>query len=353
LGFSVAGILALLLIYPLRNDEKNKWINGYSRFFYFALLPLLVMLGFAISKRIKAYGITELRYFVLLLALWLLLAAVYFLASRKKNILLIPLSLCLFAFFSSFGPWGVFSVSRYSQLHRLQGLLEKNGFFKEGKVVNSTARLSFTDRKEISSTTEYIVGTHGYESLQPWFRENLDSMMRHDSLMGKYEERERAEAVLRIMHVSYASRYEDSVTGGGFSVYTQGDSTALSTDGLSYLIPDLDIAAGNDAAEHRYRLGKHSVVFSLDSSLNQLHIIFSGGAQASARDSAVVALLPLFQDSTITFEYGTRLALEKTTLPIHCPRANGKLIITSFNGVRRDKELHVTDLRAYLLLGPL
>jgi len=317
------------------------------------LLPLLVMLGFAISKRIKAYGITELRYFVLLLGLWLLLAAVYFLASRKKNILLIPLSLCLFAFFSSFGPWGVFGVSKYSQLHRLQGLLEKNGLFKEGKVVNRPAKLSFADRKEISSTTEYIVVTHGYESLQPWFRENLDSMMRRDSLMGKYEERERAEAVLRIMHVSYASRYEDSVTGSGFSVYTHGDSTALSTEGLPYLIPDLDIAIGNDAGDQRYHVGKHSVAISLDSSLNQLHVIFSGGAQASAKDSAVVALQPLFQDSTRTFEYGTSMPLSKMILSFHCPWGNGKLVVTSASGIRRDRDMHVTDLRAHLLLGPL
>ena len=48
LGFSVAGILALLLIYPMRNDEGNKWINVYSRFFYFALFPLLALLALAI-----------------------------------------------------------------------------------------------------------------------------------------------------------------------------------------------------------------------------------------------------------------------------------------------------------------
>jgi len=354
LGFSVAGILALLLIYPLRNDEKNKWINGYSKFFYFALLPLLVMLGFAISKRIKAYGITELRYFVLLLALWLLLAAIYFLASRKKNILLIPLSLCLFAFLSSFGPWGVFGVSKYSQLHRLQGLLEKNGILKEGKITNSPAKLSFVDRKEISSTTEYLVGTHGYEGLQPWFRENLDSIMRRDSLMGKYEERERAEAVLRLMHISYTSRYDDSVTGGGFSIYSGRDDVVLSTEGLPYLIPNFYISIGSDPADQRYHVGKNSIALSLDSSLSQLHITFSGATQTLAKDSAcVIELQSLFKDASVTLEYGTRFPLEKMILPIRCPRGNGKLILTSINGIRRDQGLHVTDLRGYLLLGPV
>ncbi|MBK8672285.1 MAG: DUF4153 domain-containing protein [Bacteroidetes bacterium] len=31
LTFSVFGILALLLIYPLRNDEKHLWIKSYFR----------------------------------------------------------------------------------------------------------------------------------------------------------------------------------------------------------------------------------------------------------------------------------------------------------------------------------
>ncbi|HVU54858.1 MAG TPA: DUF4153 domain-containing protein [Puia sp.] len=355
LGFSVAGILALLLIYPLRNDENNKWINSYSRFFYFALLPLLVMLGFAISKRIRAYGITELRYFVLLLALWLLLMAMYFLFSRKKNIVLIPLTLCFFAFASSFGPWGVFNVSRYSQQHRLQGLLEKNGFFKDGKVISSKSKLSTEDRREISSTTEYIVGTHGYESLQPWFRENLDSLMRKDSLMGKYEERERAEAILKLMHISYASRYYDDVAGEtSFAIMPENDDQVLPTDGLPYMIPAFYLAVGNgqESVTERYQVGKYSVALFLDSSLNQVRMAFAEGAQAEVKDGAcVVELKPLLKAPAEGVQYNTTLPVEKRTLPIHCAGWDGKLIVTSMNGTRRDSVLHVAYLRGYLFLG--
>jgi hypothetical protein len=355
LGFSVAGILALLLIYPLRNDENNKWINGYSRFFYFALLPLLAMLGFAISKRIKAYGITELRYFVLLLALWLLLMALYFLFGRKKNIVVIPLTLCLFAFISSFGPWGVFNVSRYSQQHRLQQLLEKNGFFKDGKITASQTKLSLGDRKEISATTEYIVGTHGYESLQPWFHENLDSMMRKDSLMGKYEERERAEAVLKLMHISYASRYyDDSVDRTDFAIGPEKDDLVLSTEGLPYMIPGFFLATSDrESMTQRYQLGKYSVAVFLDSSLNQVRMAFAEGTLAEVKDGAcVVDLKPLLQTWDEGTQYTTLVPVEKRTVSIHCSGWNGKLIVSSMNGFRRDNVLHVTYMRGYLFLGP-
>ncbi len=107
LGFSVAGILSLLLIHPVRNEAGNKWIGIFSKFFYIALFPLLILLFLAISRRVGEYGITESRYFVLLLALWLGFIAIYFLGivcEEYKNDpdLLVPDRLS----FSTSGPGG-------------------------------------------------------------------------------------------------------------------------------------------------------------------------------------------------------------------------------------------------------
>ncbi|MBK8749028.1 MAG: DUF4153 domain-containing protein [Saprospiraceae bacterium] len=41
LCFSIAGILAFLLVYPIREEINSKWVKTYSRVFYFALLPLI------------------------------------------------------------------------------------------------------------------------------------------------------------------------------------------------------------------------------------------------------------------------------------------------------------------------
>ena len=90
------------------------------------MFPLIILLGFAIWKRVASYGITEQRYFVLALAFWLLYIALYFLLSKRKTIRLIPLSLCVLAFLVSFGPWGAAGVSLRVQRSRLQALLEKD-----------------------------------------------------------------------------------------------------------------------------------------------------------------------------------------------------------------------------------
>lgn len=61
---AVAGIFALLLIHPLRHNPETTWIHTFARWFYRALFPLLGLLAVAIGTRIRAYGLTEERYFV-------------------------------------------------------------------------------------------------------------------------------------------------------------------------------------------------------------------------------------------------------------------------------------------------
>ena len=111
LGYAVFGILSILLVYPLRNLEGNTWIRSFSKSFYFLLIPLLVLLYLAIGARVGRYGITEERYFVLVLALWLTFVTIYFLLSVKQNIMIIPVSLSIVTLFSVYGPFNAFSVS--------------------------------------------------------------------------------------------------------------------------------------------------------------------------------------------------------------------------------------------------
>src|SRR5699024_7800906 len=44
LSFSIAGILANLLLHPLRNDIKYKWVKRFSKGYYWILVPLSILL---------------------------------------------------------------------------------------------------------------------------------------------------------------------------------------------------------------------------------------------------------------------------------------------------------------------
>lgn len=176
LSFSVVGILSILLIWPIRNIEGNNWIKKINTWFYIALCPLITLLGLAIYERVSEYGITENRYFIILLTLWLTAITIYFLVSKLKNIKLIPISLCLIAFLSSFGPWSAFSVSEHSQRKRLENLLIQEKILVDGKIKKAQPLLSNKNAAKINDLVGYFDDVHGFNSLQPWFTVNLDSI---------------------------------------------------------------------------------------------------------------------------------------------------------------------------------
>ncbi len=166
ISFSIAGILSLLLIYPIREAEGNNWIKVFSRWFYRALYPLILLLIIAIYKRVSDYGITENRYYILVLAVWLAAIAAYFLLSSVKNIKVIPVSLCLIAFLSSVGPLSSFSVSKRSQMNRLEELLIQNKILVNGTIEKKHAKIPYKDNARISSILQYIDRTHELYILQ-------------------------------------------------------------------------------------------------------------------------------------------------------------------------------------------
>lgn len=122
LAFAAFGILAQLLLDPLAVDPANRWARLWTRWFHALLLPLCVLLGVAIARRVSDYGLTEGRYAVVVAALWLPLQAAWFLAGRR-SLRAIPASLLVLALLCGWGPWGAFDASRRAQVARLEATL--------------------------------------------------------------------------------------------------------------------------------------------------------------------------------------------------------------------------------------
>lgn len=200
LGYAVFGILSLLLVYPIREHEENKWLKTFARSFYFLLLPLLVLLFVAVGTRVFAYGITEQRYFLIALALWLLFISIYFLLFKKQNIKLIPISLSIVTLISVYGPQGAFSVSKYSQTRILVNIFKKHNAVKNGKLLR-LAKIDSADGVEAAEKLEYLVSQHDLVSLQPYIAKDLNAVS--DSIsnlkgtyrtyanLNRYEQRQR------------------------------------------------------------------------------------------------------------------------------------------------------------------
>lgn len=176
LSYAVFGILSLLLVYPIRNLDENKWLKTYSRYFYFLLIPLLLLLFVAVGTRVFRYGITENRYFLILLAVWLFGITIYFLISKKQNIKLIPVSLCLVTLLSVYGPQSAFAVAETSQKQILINIFKKYHAVFNGKISHLPVRVSVKDGNRAAATLKYLITSHDFSSIQSLFNKNLDAV---------------------------------------------------------------------------------------------------------------------------------------------------------------------------------
>ncbi len=175
LGFSVAGIFTYLLnfLLPLYDDSATPRL--YRRWFWWALLPMVILLFVAVGRRINDYGLTESRYFGALLGIWLLVCCGYFIFSKLDNIKFIPISLAVLGLVSVFGPLNAFRMSARSQADILQYLLVKNGRFANGKAQPGAMTLNGPEVERINSTLHYLVDRKALDRIQTWFPAPIDT----------------------------------------------------------------------------------------------------------------------------------------------------------------------------------
>lgn len=175
LAYSTVGILALLLVHPLKEENAKSWVKIFSKAFYYTIVPLIVLLFTAIFTRILEYGYTEPRYFVLLLALWLLSIVLYFIFSKRATIKFIPVSLFLFGAFALIFPYlNAFSVAKRSQKTELINILSQHQLISAG-TINFNKKVTDTIRNEIADKFEFLAERKQVEFLSTLLSEKDQS----------------------------------------------------------------------------------------------------------------------------------------------------------------------------------
>jgi len=307
LGYSVFGILSLLLIYPIKDKEGNGWIRLFSRFFYLMIIPLIVLLVLAIVKRVGNYGVTESRYVLIVLAIWLSAITLYFLLSKKQNIKVIPISLCILALVSAYGPLSAFSVSKYSQLARLKRLMESK---------------SKKDLNERPAVVRYLIANHGLTSLQDFTKADLKTIEQKidsksaDKNVYKYDLRNQkidtAFVLLNVKYVDDDSKRPFSFDNGsdkvlaitGYDAYFPtvfyGQNEERSFAGSKFKVEYLYKNNLNPRDEDKLRIsvdGQAPVVFDLRDLGQKLYNKYKGNGMGNLNKSISVQEMQLTQET--------------------------------------------------------
>ena len=224
---AAAGILSLLLLHPIEEREENRWVQTYGRWFYIVLIPSIAMLLLAIWKRIDQYGVTERRYFLVILSLWLAGIAVFFIVRRRGTLKVIPASLAVVAFLTLAGPWGAFAVSERSQVGRLEEILTQNDMLADGRIREPAEEVSFADRREISAVIRYLTETHGIAAIEPWFEggvASIDSVSADPGPSPRAESDARTRAIVTAMGIDYVDQWAGVTDSRFYFTATSGES---------------------------------------------------------------------------------------------------------------------------------
>jgi energy-coupling factor transporter transmembrane protein EcfT len=224
LAYSIFGMLALLLVHPLREQGAKSWVHWFHKIFFYTLIPLVILLFVAINTRLLQYGFTEARCFVLLTALWLAGMVCYFLFFKKSHIKIIPISLFLILALSLIVPYfNVFSVSVRSQENDLKKLLTENQLLVNGKI---------DFKKEIAdSVADNIVDK--FEFLSERFKNKSLASYLNDDVKKSFKDD-------KIWHINglftNVVNKKDNNRSNNFILYNQ--NTYFYTQGYSYIVTE-------------------------------------------------------------------------------------------------------------------
>ena len=163
LWYSTISVAVIFFISPIL--DENKWANRFKFWFPKLIIPVLIMMFVSMGIRINQYGITENRYFALVLGLWVLGIMLYFIFSKKQKNIIIPIVLSILAINSAFGPLSSFNVSKRSQNNRLESILVRNNMLVDNKV-EANSDISTEDKEEISMILNYFDKSHSLKNVK-------------------------------------------------------------------------------------------------------------------------------------------------------------------------------------------
>lgn len=238
IAFSIVGILANLLVYPLRNNTDKGWVRFFARWFYLLMIPLLVLFYWAVLYRINQYGFTEERYYLLITAIWLSGISLYFVFSNSKNILFIPVTLAAIGLITLYGgPLKATSVALRSQLLRLEKLVNSSEIKTDGNKQQQAVRIM-----------QYCIKTHGHKTMIPIFGEKAQAVMEGFSNYNddryRYVSSDECRELLKLNGIDYVSAKKNEEPGNeeevyqainAYFTYMLNHKTPLRISGFSYI----------------------------------------------------------------------------------------------------------------------
>ncbi|MDO5715436.1 MAG: DUF4153 domain-containing protein [Tissierellia bacterium] len=245
------GLVATFFNFFLSHIKGHKMIDLFRRIFSIVMLPILAMMFFAIFLRVKEYGLTENRYFVIIGGCWILLSCLYYIFYRKNSNIVIPIVLSLLILVSSTGPLSAYHLSARSQNRKFIKILQQNSMINGNQIIPKS-EISKEDKKNLTGIIEYMNRHHRKHELSylPKDFEMSDENMREVFGFDPYYGRDDNHLIYytdqnfsidisgykKMIRVDSMSRHDGKTEFGAYQVYQEGSHIII-----DYVLEDQEI----------------------------------------------------------------------------------------------------------------
>lgn len=163
---SVLVCLSHLIIKPnIAKGLVKPFSEFVWRYSFIAMIPLLALLSIAITRRISDYGLTESRYLLFCLHLWMYAMAFSHFRPKVAKIQIIPLSLFILTLITSLGPLSPSSMAFWSQKGRLASVIKENQGTTENNKLLIPSDTPIEGQKKILKTLHHICKVYGVRQI--------------------------------------------------------------------------------------------------------------------------------------------------------------------------------------------
>jgi hypothetical protein len=267
---------------------------------------------------------------LVVLAIWLLLITVYILVSKKQNIKLIPISLCVITLLSVYGPQSAFTVSMYSQQRILVNTFKRMNAYKDGKLQPvDSVKVNRKDGNRAVATLDYLIAHHDIISITPYMpasfsmenkatkKPRFGKIIMYTGYDYRWDKLERVKVYLHLTRFSgYGYELDEPVMISSYQ-FTPTDDDLLNVKGYDYVLIGRQV--NNDTLEtqtgtlHISQRGKNNDSRTL--SLNKEVMVFDIKAKVNEllKDEKALAK---YKDTANTTEFEKHYTMPQAMLNI-------------------------------------
>lgn len=330
-GMVLAYAAAGLIIYILASPLENRFAALYRRLFPFFLIPIVIMQLISVGIRLNAYGITESRYYVASFGLFSLVCGVLLIFKPVKRNGVIAVLAGLLAIASVVPPLDAFSVSRRSQINRLETMLTAEGMLQEG-AIKARADAPEELRIEVTNILQYL-NSRDYIKYVAWLPDEFDPYRKMKDTFG------------------FESAYRDSGVDGGYFYLTSESGEPYVVSGYDIIYNHYSYNGGEKVTNKDFTIEGQNYEFVLHrtSPLELFIEVIDGNGQVLVSTGLYEFIQPLLPDSQSRKKDITDI--DTMTAEVEADGYKLRVVFQSINGyVGNDQEQRI-DYEVIVLFG--